>query len=266
MHPILFQTKYFTINTLWFFVAIGIIVTIYAIVKLSIRNGLKLQFLSDNSWKLILWTLVGARIVAILTNINSYFYEFSGNALVKLLYFWDKGLNIWGATITFFIYFYILCKKKDQDFFKWLDVLIPAAIIGMAISHVGAFFEGINYGSESSLPWSVNFESPAIKYAVPIHPTQIYAAIYSTLIAITLIALNKSKKIATMEMHGLIGLLGIGAYQLFRFLEEFLRGDDIWMIFGIRSTQIFALTLTISTGIFIYFRYNKPAKNIKHNN
>jgi len=262
MHPILFQTKFFTINTLWVFIIIGAITATYVLLKLSIQNGLKLQFLSNHSWRLILWSLIGARIFAIATNFDTYFYEFSSNVFFGLFKIWDKGLNAWGATIGFLIYFFLLCRKKEQNFFKWLDVIVPSVILGLEIAHIGAFFEGTNYGTETFLPWGVNFESPSIKYTVPIHPTQIYAAIYSAALFTGLLALNKVKKIIELEKKGFIAAVGIGGYHLLRFLEEFVRGDDVWMIFGIRSSQILSLLIVILSGVFIYLRYNKPKKKI----
>lgn len=256
MNPVLFETKYFAINTLWLFITTGIIVGVYVLIILAERNSLKLQFLSENSLKLILWTIIGARVFALVTNYKTYFYEFSFRTILNMFYIWDKGMDFSGAVIAFIIYFYILCKKNDQDFFKWLDILIPASLIGIAFANIGAFFDGSNYGNETSLPWGVNFESPSIKYTVPIHPTQIYAFIYTAVIAAGTILLSRTEKITKLEKTGIIGFLGIMAYNIFRFLEEFLRGDDAIIIFGIRLPQLIALIIAISAGIFLYLRYN----------
>lgn len=263
MHPELIQTQYFTIYTIWVFFAVGLIVTLYAIAKLSNKSGLKIQFLVNNFWKFLLWAIVGARIFAIVLNLKTYFYEFSGDVFLQLFYVWDKGLNIWGALVAVIIYLYYLCDKKEQNFWKWMDVLVPSIILGMAIGHIGAFFEGINYGKETSLPWGVNFESPAIKYTVPIHPTQIYAFLYSLAISVTLILLSKTEKIKQIKKPGFIGLTGITAYSFFLFLEHFVRGDDNLMLFGIRVEQIIALIVSISSGIFLFLRYNKRTKKRK---
>ncbi|MFH1284421.1 MAG: prolipoprotein diacylglyceryl transferase family protein [Candidatus Peregrinibacteria bacterium] len=260
MHPELIQTKYFTINTLWVLIAVAIIVTVYVITKLATRSGLKIQFLSSYAWKIILVALAGARIFTIIENPKTYFYEFSGKVFLQLFYVWDKGLNIWGAVIAGALFMFYLCKKHEQDFWKWMDTIVPAMILGFAIVHIGAFFEGINYGNETSLPWGVNFESPAIKYTVPIHPTQIYAFLYSLTIAITLILIGRSEKITNISRSGFIAILGTGIYAFFQFLEQFVRGDDTLMIFGIRVPQIIALLIAILSGIFLYLRYNKPAK------
>lgn len=256
MHPLLLQTDFFAIHTLWIFFGIAIIAATYALIKLSIKNSLKLQFLSENSGKMILISLIGARIVSLIENYDIYFYKLNTETFLQIFYIWDKGLNLWGAIIAFLIYLYYLCKNSEQDFWKWLDTVIPSIIIGLAIGHIGTFFEGINYGIETSLPWGVNFESPAIKYAVPIHPTQIYAFLYSTIIAVSLILLNQTEKIQNIKKAGFIGIVGILSYNFSTFLMEFLRGDDTLMILGIRVPQIITALIVIITGIFFYRRYN----------
>ncbi|MBI4235261.1 prolipoprotein diacylglyceryl transferase [Candidatus Peregrinibacteria bacterium] len=263
MYPVIFQSEYFTLNTIWIFIGLGIITGVYSIIKFSLKNGLKLQFLSENSWKLFLFTLIGARLVNILLNFTTYFYEFSIQNFLQIFYIWDKGFNLWGGLLAFLFSFYYICKESDQDFFKWLDVLTPSAIILLAISHLGEFFEGIAYGKPTSLPWGVNFENFQIKYTVPIHPTQIYAFLYAASIAFALIILSKTKRIATLQKAGFVGLSGIFAYNLFRLLEEFVRGDDVFEIFGIRSTTIISLLSIIIAGVILYLRYNTTAKKLK---
>lgn len=201
--------------------------------------------------------------MAVIINYQVYLYEFSFSALSRIFFIWDKGLNSWGAILGFGIGFYIICKKKEQNFFKWMDIMVPSIIIILGISSLGAFFDGIHYGKETSLPWGVNFESPSIKYTVPIHPTQIYAFIYSLIIASALILVDQNTKIKNKFSDGIIALMGVSAFSLFKFLEEFLRGDDAWLIFGVRISQIFALIVLILTGIIFYLRYNKGNFNLK---
>lgn len=257
MNPIIFQTELFILHTFWVFFVFALIGATYTFIKLSIKHRLKLQFISEHSWQFILWGLVGGRIITIITNPHVYLYEFSTNTLINLFAIWDRGLSIWGVAAAIVIYLYYICRKSDQDFWHWLDVLVPSFIIGLAIGHLGAFFEGTNYGHETSLPWGVNFENYAIKYAVPIHPTQIYAFLYSVALSFTLIHFGNVQRMKDKSDPGLIGLSGITIYAFLRFLEEFLRGDDVWLIFGIRTSQIFAFVIFIIAAIFLYKRHKK---------
>ncbi|MFA7685302.1 MAG: prolipoprotein diacylglyceryl transferase family protein [Candidatus Gracilibacteria bacterium] len=265
MNPVLFQTNYFVINTFWVFFLIAVMVSSIVLVKIAARDGLKLQFLSDHSGILTLWTILGARISGLIENYDIYFYQITKDTFLSIFYIWDKGLNLGGGIIAFLLCLYFLCKKQDQDFWKWLDAFIPALILGIGISSIGAFFEGINYGKETSLPWGVNFESPAIKYTVPIHPTQIYNFIYCTLLATGLILAPHLKRLKNLSFPSIIGLGGIALYGILKFLEEFFRGDDVWTIFDIRVPQIFSLILAILAGTFLYIRYNKHTKKVSHN-
>jgi len=246
---------------MWFLAAIGIIAAIYTLIKLSIGRGLKLQFLSENSWKIIFVFFIFARLSSVLANFQSYFYEITPNALLKTLYIWDKGLNFWGGLIAALVYFFYICKKQEQDFFKWLDVIVPSLLVGVTFGNLGAFFEGTNYGHETNLPWGVNFESPLIKYTVPIHPTQIYSFLYTGALAAIMIAANRTKKLFKGGKTGLIGLTALGSYGIMRFLEEFLRGDDVITILDIRLPFILAGLLTTISFVFLYLRQYNPKKS-----
>lgn len=262
MFPIIFSTDFFELHTLWVFFAIAVITSTIALIRLALLNGLKVQFISENAWKIIIWGLIGARILAIINNYNSYFSEINLQSFLRLFYFWDKGLDLWGAIIAATIYFYILCGKKDQNFWKWLDVLVPATILGLAIGNIGTFFDGTNYGTPSSLPWAVNFDNSAIKYSVAIHPTQIYAFLYSSIVFASLLFIGQNPKVKQMETSGLIGLIGIAAFCSFNFLEEFVRGDDALTIFDIRIAQIASLIATIGAIIIIYRRFFKKRSRL----
>ena len=126
MFPIILQTKYFTIHSLWFFITIGLIVGTYTFIKLGLKNGLKLQFLTENALWLLVTSLIGARIFAIIFNWRMFFYEYSLDTFLQIFKIWDKGLSIWGAVAAGLAMLYYLCKKNDQDYLKWLDSLIPA--------------------------------------------------------------------------------------------------------------------------------------------
>ncbi len=263
MNPLIFETKFFTLYSLWLFFGIALVIGTYLLVRLTIKEGLKVQFLSENAFGLFVSTLVAARIFHIASEYASYFYELSLSSLLRMLNIGDQGLSFWGAAIGFTVYLYHICKKNDQNFLSWLDVIVPSTLIGIAITSIGTFFDGSNYGSPTHLPWGVNFENPAIKYAVAIHPTQIYSFLYSTLIATTLILLMNSEKMKEIEKPGFIALLGLISYNFCRFLEEFVRGDDTYTIFSIRLIQIVFFLVFATLSVLFYRLYLEPRRKNK---
>jgi phosphatidylglycerol---prolipoprotein diacylglyceryl transferase len=254
MFPIILQTKYFTIHSLWFFITIALIVGTYTFIKLGLKNGLKLQFLTENSLILLLTSLLGARIFAILFNWKMFFYEYSFETFFQIFKIWDKGLSLWGALIVAIPVLYYLCKKNDQDFWKWMDSLVPAFLVGLAIACIGLFMDGKWYGNETRLPWGVNFESPSIKYTVPIHPTQIYIMLYTAVIAaLSIFSIDHP----FFKKSGKSAILAISAFSFLHFLQGFTRGDDVTMIYIMRLPQIIAFIAFAFTLIFYFVHYNK---------
>lgn len=260
MYPILFESNYFTIHSLWLFVALALIVGTFAFIALGLKNGLKIQFLSENAFKILIFAMIGARIAAIISNWNNFFYEYSWTTFTQIFKVWDKGFSFWGGTLAGIITLFLVCKKNEQDFYKWIDSLFPAFLIGLSFAAVGMFLEGANYGIQTALPWGVNFESPAIKYTVPIHPTQIYILLFSAALAITLIL---TRNLKFFEPTGKSAIFGMTAFSLFYFLQEFLRGDDVTEIFGVRLSMIIAAITFVSSLIFFIYKYNSSANRTK---
>ena len=251
MFPILLQIGPVTIYSLWIFIALGIFFSLLIVHKLTKLRLVKLAFLSENSLLIFFSGLIMARLVFIIYNFQ-YFWEvitIEGHYL-EPLFIWDKGLSIWGALLGVFISMFLLTRTAHEDFFAWSDILVVSILFGMTFSDIGAFLDGRNYGNPTELPWGVIMEPS--QYAIPIHPVQLYAAIYSLLIGLILFHLFQHR---LFKKPGIIALIGLTAYSFLRFLEEFLRGDEANMIFGlIREAQIWSV-LGLSFGGYMLYRF-----------
>jgi len=260
MNQILLQTKYITIYSLWVAIAVAIIISTYTLVILSDKNHLKTQFVSQNLLGLTIAGILGSRVLALALNTKTYFYSLSPNVLIKTLFVWDKGVSFTGAIIGGAIYLYFICKKEEQDYYKWLDVFVPSTIIAAAIIHIGTFFAGTHYGKPTGMPWGVNFESPTIKYIVPIHPSQIYGFIYSIAVFYILFIISRNKELLKSKVSGIIALSGICIYSFFELLNNFTRGDDTFFIANIRINIFIQAIIIIISGILLRNRYNEHIK------
>lgn len=258
MNPVLFQLGPVTLYTMWFFITIGIIIGMLLLHRLSQKSRTKIKVIFNHLFFIFIATLIGARLLFVLLNWQLYFYEFQLSEIKYIFYIWDRGLSAWGAIIGILLSAAFIAHKYKESFVSWLDRLIIAFISITIFTNIGAFFEGLNYGNESNLPWAVTFESGMIKYAVPIHPTQIYAAIYSFILTIVLYFLSKRK---FGSITGNLSLLGIALYSLGIFLEGFFRGDDTYIFAFLRIEQWVSITIFLMTiGIWVYIK-QRPSEN-----
>jgi phosphatidylglycerol:prolipoprotein diacylglycerol transferase len=255
MYPILLQIGPITIYSLWIMIAIGFFASLLIINKLVQKNRMKLSFLADHSLVIFFGGLILSRIIYVFRDFNTYFNNFSLDSVPQLFYVWDKGLSVWGGVLGIALTLIYFCHKSGEDKFKWLDIATIAILAALAFGNIGAFLDGRNYGRETNLPWGVMIENSI--YAVPIHPTQIYAAIYCGLLSVGLFKLFDSK---IAKVSGNISIIGLGLYSFFRFLEEFLRGDESTVYFGLREAQIYALLAFIISGILFYVQIIRKNK------
>lgn len=254
MQPILFESQYLLVESLWLFVSIGFVLSSILLIKLAKRSSLRLNFILNHGFKILFVSIFFSRLIYITANYQFYFYDFSFASLKYFFYIWDKGLSFWGAIFGFLIALYYLCKKHDENINRWLDISVITFFLGLSIGSIGLFLDGAGYGHETDLPWGINFENITIRYSVPIHPTQLYAAFYNLALFFTSY-LVYSKRL--LKNHGDNFLASASAYALLKFLEEFLRGDESNVFLGLREAQYYAIIIGLITLFLLLDRYNK---------
>jgi len=102
-------------------------------------------------------------------------------------------------------------KVKTGDSFA-----LPLAA-AIAIGRWGCFFNGCCFGSETTLPWGVDFGD-----GIPRHPTQIYESIFHLSMAAVVLALLKLNWLVGHRLQ-----LYLIAYSVFRFVTEFIRPEPV---------------------------------------
>lgn len=255
MHPVLLTLGPITIQSLWFVLSIGTIVSIIVLLKICKKNKTPLTGIHKNYTLLLLGSLIGARLAFVATNHYYFFPTFELRNFLYIFAIWDNGWSFWGGIATFIILVNIINYKEKQNIKLWWDILIiPLLILGI-FSSIGNFLDGRAYGSVTNLPWGTTFQNINVKYTVPIHPTQIYSAIY--IIAIIFI-LKKYRNLLLAE--GTLAASGLTLYCIFRFLEGFVRGDETIQIFFLRLPQILCIIGIIAGGLFIKKYYKKEAE------
>jgi len=166
-------------------------------------------------------------------------------------YFWLGGGFVFYGGLIFGLAFYfiytLILKKFPIDHSKYL---IPGLVFGHAIGRVGCFLAGCCYGATSSSHFAFLVDG------VSRYPVQMYEAIFLTFIGIVIIKMLKKQssndKVVTTYLL---------SYSIFRFLNEFLRGDEIRGILWLDLSSSQWVSILVIFLVISYRVFNKLKKN-----
>lgn len=153
-----------------------------------------------------------------------------------------------GGVVTFLLGTLLIAKPEvKQNFWKIANYAAPCIVVGHMFGRLGCFCAPCCYGIKTDSFLGVKF--PHMNYKV--YPTQLFEALFlAVLLTVMLILLFKYKK-----ENFLILLYGFG-YAVFRFMIEFIRGDERGSFLpGLTPSQwqsIILLIATIAVTILVY--------------
>lgn len=238
-------------DTYSIFLFLGVLSCMLLLVKYFKKNKLDRKYMYD-----ILLLTCGSVIIGILSAalfqfIFDSFKENSTNKAFSMTFF--GGLL--GGVVIFIIGYWTVIKKRypKSDFINDILIIAPACItIAHGLGRIGCFFAGCCYGIQTDSILGVKF--PHLPYNV--YPTQLFEAIFLLLLTVVLFLLAyKNKFKYTMCIY-------LSSYGIFRFLIEYIRGDDRGaFIPGISPSQMFSIAaITISIVLFIFLKKKSTQK------
>lgn len=254
MYPVLFEVGNFFISSLWVLAGLGFLIWGIVLIKLTEGKSMKMAFLVNTFFKMLIWGAIGGRVIYLLVNISDVIADPKAMIPLRLVSIWDHGFNFWGIVAGIFIYTYYAAKQEEENIQRWFDILTMAFLTAIPFGHMGALFEGTNYGNETNLPWGITFDSYTVPFTVPIHPTQVYALIYTLIILVTMGVLSLKKQ---LKQDGDLTLIVAIAYSSCRFAEEFFRGDEAITFLKLNLANWVSLAVLLFAGISLFIRYNK---------
>lgn len=251
---------------------IGFLVSTW-VVSARIRNQ---GFNGEIAWDAAMWLFIagifGARLFYVIQYSDKFFVKGRsiGQVLLSLISLPDGGIVFYGGLIGGAVAYYLYCRVKGIHPLAFADIVITSVFIGMAFGRIGCLLHGCCYGDYCSLPWAVTFPPESVPTrelvlrgflmddsvrSLPLHPTQIYSAMGSGLLAVLTWAYYPFR-----QKDGSVLLLGWMTYPVHRFLVEFLRGDELGQ-FGTSLTisQWVSLGLLICGAIFALWLKSQSA-------
>jgi phosphatidylglycerol:prolipoprotein diacylglycerol transferase len=218
MFPILFSIGPFTLRTYGLFVALGFVVGLMVTLRVGKSEGITAQQVMDMAFILILSAIIGSRLMYVLMNISHY----RSNPL-DTIKIWQGGLVFSGGIICAIPAMLWYVRRHQITMWKAGDLWAPAAAIGQSIGRIGCYMAGCCYGKPTALKWGVVFTHPdsLAPPNIPLHPTQVYAAICGFMVFLVLLWLYSRKK-----FEGQVFLWFLILHSTARLFVERFRGDD----------------------------------------
>jgi phosphatidylglycerol---prolipoprotein diacylglyceryl transferase len=235
-----FEIGPFIIWTHLLFLVIAIWLSAEFFFRLAQSAGLSLQHFRDKALWYLGGFLLGGRLFAIVAEYRAYLKDPLSMLMVN-----DGNFSLLGASIGVAIVLYVLRRTSRTTFLQWLDVLLPATTFGLAFEWIGKFAAGQAYGSPTDMFWGVTYDAINVRYAVPIHPVQLYYAAFYFLLTFVLLVVRKNAQRAGAET-----LSGIIAASIATFVFENFRGDFAIPVFATQFDFVLLILLFVSLGTF----------------
>jgi phosphatidylglycerol:prolipoprotein diacylglycerol transferase len=209
--------------------------------------------------------LISARLFVVLENFNYY-----SERPAEIFYYWQHGLASSGAYLGGLMAVFISSWWIGLRPAKFLDLAAPSIALAICMGRIACFINGCCYGKPSDLPWAVSFPAGSEAHyqqlltgviepgqaSLPLHPTQLYEALFGLCLFFLLIKLRKRER----RDGEMIALLFLG-YSCARFFFEFTRGDERWMIAGISVPQYLSIVGFVLSGWFLFGRRRRELPN-----
>ena len=167
-------------------------------------------------------------------------------------YRWTWGMTFIGGAIggagVFLLLYFLYYKKHHKPILKDILIVAPGCIsLAHAVGRIGCFLDGCCYGKDTDAWYGIYF--PALNKTVI--PTQLFEAAFLALLTIVLLILAFKKN------WGYTFPVYLIAYSVWRFLIEFIRGDERGAFLGPFSpSQIWCMVLCVG-GIALIFIYRR---------
>ena len=261
MYPELFTVFGFPIRSFGVMAAIGLLLAFWLMNHRAKKAGEDPQKLSDILFFTMLGALVGARLFYV---VRYWDKEFSGN-FMKVFKINEGGIVFQGGFIGGLIVAWFLCRKKNVDFIKSLDIVAPCLALGHAMGRIGCYLNGCCFGGRCSSDIGVTFPKGSLPYqdhinkyqidpaifshSYPVYPTQLYSFAANLFICILLISVT-----AKLKIKGHLFSLYLIVYGIWRISVEFLR-DDQTRHLGLSAAQYIAIgQIVAGIAMMVYFK------------
>jgi phosphatidylglycerol---prolipoprotein diacylglyceryl transferase len=182
---------------------------------------------------------------------------------------WNGGISVLGGLFGGILAGFVVSKIKKFDFLYYINISIPAILLGQIVGRTGCFLNGDASGIKTDLPWGIIYNPDSVAYFnqttcnqnlplpnTPLHPTQLYEVFGNVLLFLFFIFTKNNKWINKKRLP-----IYLIYYSLLRFFIEFFRSDSVkWFSIFTNAQQICILGIFAGIITFIFISLKKQPK------
>jgi len=242
MYPDLFGISGFSMTLM---IIIGVIAAIVIIL-------LYLKKVTYNKLDLLVCILATVIVGIIFAIIFENIYEAIKHSLYGQPQKWTWGMTFFGGLIggvaTFLLVYKLYYLKGNKPIMKELLTIAPCALTAAhAFGRLGCFLSGCCYGIPTNQWFGIQFPGMTNK----VIPTQLFEMAFLFGLSILL------GVAAFKEITNYTAVIYLISYSVFRFLIEFVRGDERGQLNGLSPSQYICIALFIGGLVLWYFYSTK---------
>jgi len=189
----------------------------------------------------VLGVILGGRLGYVLFYRPSYYLSNP----VEALMIWKGGMAFHGGLLGVIIATVCFCRRREIDFYAFVDRLAVATPIGLGLGRIANFINGELWGRPWDGPWSMVF--PADPLQLPRHPSQLYQAALEGLALFTvMLLLSRNERIRARR--GFLGGVFLVGYGVARIVGELFREPDDFIGFlagGLTMGQVLSAPMLL---------------------
>ncbi|HHV80699.1 MAG TPA: prolipoprotein diacylglyceryl transferase [bacterium] len=235
MYPVILRLGNFSIRSWGLMVMTGIILAVLFAMREASKRDVDPENILDLSIILIISGIIGARVLYVLVNFNSYRDNLGFAFSIK-----TGGLAWPGAFLFALIATIFFIRWRKLSFWLIVDILAPYIALGYSVGRIGCFLNGCCFGKICEPAWWSVYMLGAYRY-----PTQLVSSLTSFIIFLFLVTRDWYDK------PGKRFLVYIILYCVYRFIIEFYRYNSTY-IGGLSITQWGMLGTLIVTSLVLY--------------
>lgn len=236
MYPVLFRIGEFEVTSFGVMVAVAALVGMWLFRRELLAAGLPIEASDAAVWGLA-GGLLGAKLLWVAEHLGE---EPFGSLLVA-----RGGLSWYGGFLGGLGAGLVVILARGVPLVATLAAATPALAFGHLLGRIGCFLVGDDYGRPSDLPWAVAFPEGLPPTTVPVHPTQIYEALFLGCLGWMLLRWRRGGVADALVLGRYLALAGFA-----RFLIEFIRINER-VALGLTVAQWGSLALIAAGSVMI---------------